>query len=148
MAGACIAVLFYGTPTSEQQERFARYITTVASSSERQAFWICGLPFSYSTQALNDDEIAQYSVVGGFNYSLVICAGARGVPSDVFLAMLAAKVAEMFSGQIVFEGGIPSYTSDPVALTLEGRTACVGYDLLSATYLSHWINHQDFGIPN
>jgi hypothetical protein len=146
MAGSCAEVLL-PCPLSEGERReLQEFILAVSSEQDGQAFWIAGQPFhSYQT----DEDLPSHSPMGWVpRQAIGFCAGCRGQAGDLFLAMLVIRVAEMFGGLIGLGGSIASVTADPSVLSLEGCYPSESGDILTPTFLRHWVGHPHFKMVN
>lgn len=147
MAGASALVLLRNKISDSQREELKNYIQSVASEVEEQSFWIAGRPFIWWDE-LAEEELAAQEVQGWHPQDVIgFAAMCRGLASETFLAMLAARVAQMFGGVIALGCHIRSFTSDSI-LVMEGRFEMEHEDYVTPDYLHHWIGHPAFRILN
>lgn len=133
--------------SESDREELARYIRSVASEVEGSAFWVAGQPFVWY-DALADAEERALTVFGQRPQAVIgFGAMCRGPVSEAYLAMLAARVAQMFDGVVAFGGRISSFAADGILVT-EGREEHEGQDYLTAAFLHQWIHHPDFRMAN
>lgn len=146
MAGACAEVLLPHSLSKAGREELDGYIRSIACVVEEQAFWIAGQPFSgYDEPA--DEDVRALTFAGWHPHTVLgFCAGCRGMVSEAYLAMLAARVAQMFNG-VVALGGAISLPADDILLRREGRYRHDNADYLTADFLHQWIGHPKFRMP-
>ena len=148
MAGATADVLLPNSLSGAQRLELDQFIQLVSSGIDGRSFWIAGQPFLWCEDC--PDKEQKNIVVTGWSPKSVISFSAmcRGCVSDTFLAMLAAKVAEMFGGVIAFGGHINSFASDAFILTLDGRFQFEDEDVLTPQFLYQWLAHPNFTMVN
>jgi len=149
MAGACAEVLLRAPISDVEREQLTTYIRSVASYVEDRSFWIAGQPFSVWTEKPSaDDEAWDMDALGWRPQGCIgFAAGCRSASSDAYLAMLLARVAQMFGGVIALRGRI-DWLGDDAILVMEGYYAGQYEDYVTPEFLHYWIGHPKFRMVN
>lgn len=148
MAGATAEVLLPQPISEIQRAALCSYIQSVACEVDGTSFWIAGRPFSWYDEPA-DNEV-KTKVIQGWRPQAQIgfCAMCRGLASEAFLAMLVARVAQMFGGVIAFGDHIAGFTDDSFILHTDGRQEDADEDYLTPEFLHCWIGHPKFRMCN
>jgi len=149
MAGASAEVLLRTSMSQFERDQLTSYLRSVASCVEDRSFWIAGQPFFFWTEdAAVDDDAWDTDALGWHPQgSIGFAAGCRGASSDAYLAMLAARVAQMFDG-VVALGGHMDWLGEDAILVMEGRHAGQYEDYVTPAFLHDWIGHPRFRMIN
>ena len=147
MAGACAQVLIPQQFSDTDRRKLESYIQSTASFVEGNSFWVAGQPFIWYEELVDDDTHDR--VVLGWNpkYEIGFCAMCRGPVAEAYLAMLVARVAQMFGGVVAFGNHIARFASD-VILVADGRFEYEDQDYLTPEFLHQWIHHPNFRMVN
>jgi len=149
MAGAAAEVLLRAPMSELEREQLRTYLRSVASCIENNAFWLAGQPFFFWTEetAAADDAWDADALGWHPRGCIGFAAGCRGASSDAYLAMLAARVAQMFDG-VVALGGHIDWLGEDAILVMEGRYAGQHEDYVTPEFLHYWIGHAKFRMIN
>lgn len=148
MAGAGAEVLLRAPISDVEREQLTTYLRSVASCVEDRSFWIAGQPFVFWTEDTVADDEWETDVLGWRPQGCIgFAAGCRGASSDAYLAMLLARVAQMFGG-VVALGGRIDWLGDDAILVMEGYYAGQYEDYVTPEFLHYWIGHPKFRMIN
>jgi len=149
MSGSTSQVLLRTRLTDAQIGQLTELVQVSSGSNDWQSFSLLGQPF---TMALCDpDEDEERFDLPGWSpvQAISVCCHCRGRAGDLLLAFISARVAETFSGLIVFGESLDRFTSDPTVLSLDGRyrSAEIG-DVLTPAFLAYWAASSEFRMCN
>jgi len=148
MPGAYVEVLMPTVMNEHPLAALEAYVDAVADPREGNGFWIAGLPFDYYPPGAPEDD-SEYGALSWLPAQVIgFSAGSRGQASDLFLGMMACRVAGLFGGLIALRGDLTKLCDNPSVLTFEGRFGTEAGDVVSPEFMRYWMGCPGFRLFN